>query len=446
MDSIKSKQLLMVCAPMSNSGKTLFSLWLLAQARLKGLRTQAIKLGPDYLDAKILSSASSNPVINIDPWAMSLKTQALLLKNTYLNSDFIIIEAMMGLFDGTFDGESSPDTFAKHWGIPWILVCSAKGQGASLAPMIKGLLDSASTKCCGLIINNLGTENHKALILNAINSFTPDQDVLAAFFKNDNWVWPSKYLGLRQGKDIDRKHLLNRVSSVPPIHGKIENLFSNKFKTSKPKFLTNLDDNNSYLLPPIGNTIAIAKDDAFSFIYNAQLSVWKNLGSKIVTFSPLKNQPCPPCDAVYLPGGYPERYLNRICNAYITKKSLRYLARNNILIFGECGGATILGNEIIDKNAKKHIGWGLLDYVVNYNSPKRVLGYRTIELINPSWLGEKGDKYRGHEFHYGVVSSSKNNDCEPLWKYYSKADNLYTYEGKRKGSVMGTFIHLIDKC
>jgi len=197
-------------------------------------------------------------------------------------------------------------------------------------------------------------------------------------------------------------------------------------------------------LPPLGQRVAVADDVAFGFSYAATLLGWRAAGAEIVPFSPLAGQtPDQPADAIYLPGGYPELHAGTLAANTAFMDGLRQAARKGTAIYGECGGYMTLGTGLIDADGKRHAMAGLLPVVTSFAERKLHLGYRHGALLADSPLGKAGCAFRGHEFHYATVVSEGAG--ESLFAVEDAACRNLGRQGRRQGSVFGSFLHLIDE-
>ena len=176
-------------------------------------------------------------------------------------------------------------------------------------------------------------------------------------------------------------------------------------------------------LPPLGRRIAIARDDAFVFIYPNVLSGWRDAGAELSFFSPLADQaPDPAADAVYLPGGYPELHADRLAASERFLVGLRRAAGDGKTIYGECGGYMVLGEGLTAADGRGHRMAGLLPLATSFAKRRLHLGYREARLLAAGPLGIAGTSFRGHEFHYATTVSS--GDAAPLFAADSRGADL----------------------
>jgi cobyrinic acid a,c-diamide synthase len=197
-------------------------------------------------------------------------------------------------------------------------------------------------------------------------------------------------------------------------------------------------------LSPLGQRIAVARDDAFLFAYSAVLEGWRRQGASLTFFSPLADEPPQPtADAVYLPGGYPELHAGRLAAAERCLAGLGKAAAAGSAIYGECGGYMLLGDSLTDSDGVAHRMSGLLPLATSFAERRLHLGYRHAGLLADGPLGLRGTRFRTHEFHH--ATTIRADGAEPLFAVTDSCGTDLGLSGLRRGGVLGSFIHLIDR-
>lgn len=429
---------LIIAAASSNSGKTMVTLGLATALRHRDLRVISAKVGPDYIDPAFHAAATNQPCLNLDPWAMQSNSLMRHLTNLSQNSDLLLVEGVMGLFDGAADGTGSTADIAMATGLPIVLVLDGKGMGASIAAIARGFRDhNKNVHIAGLLINRVSGDRHRSIISAALKSI--GIPILGYLPYDARMVKPSRHLGLVQA--IEDPTLLSFLETAGDWIAKNVDLEA-FIKLALP---TKIAATASPLLPPLGQRIAIARDVAFAFAYPHMLADWRAAGAELTFFSPLANEaPDRMADAIYLPGGYPELYAAPLSTAENYLAGLRKAAKQGISIYGECGGYMALGRALIDADGKAHAMANLLPVVTSFEKRKLHLGYRQIcQLVDLSF-SRKGALWRGHEFHY---ASQIEGDAKARSLFSAKdalGDELGVY-GMQVGVVSGSYLHLIDK-
>ncbi len=422
---------LIIAAPGSGSGKTLVVMGLIAALRAQGMKIAAAKTGPDYIDTAFLSLAAGTKALNLDPWAMEQNRLKSLATTHASKADLLLIEGVMGLFDGAANGQGSTADLAETLGLPVLLVVDAARQSQSIAALVSGFANwRKNVQVAGVILNNVASVRHEQILRGALRAL--DIPLVGVLHKNQNFVVPSRHLGLVLPSDIE-----GMDAFINSVGAHIASQLDLDLVQTLARPLPN--QNYSQRLAPLGQHIAIARDKAFAFIYAHWLEGWRNAGAKLSFFSPLNDEaPNSDCDAVFLPGGYPELHGERLANAHKFSVGLKAARSRNALIYGECGGYMVLGQSLTDKQGKTHKMTGLLPHSSAIDQPRRVLGYRALRHASPlPWDTELA----GHEFHY---SSASAHSLPPLFEAQDATGNVLCAMGGKDRNVMGSYAHVID--
>jgi cobyrinic acid a,c-diamide synthase len=434
---------LIIAAPQSGSGKTLVTLGLLRHLRRRGVRVAAAKIGPDYIDPSFLAAACGEACPNLDPWAMRRETIGAQLAALEHGSDLVLCEGVMGLFDGAgVEAAGSTADLAALSGWPVILVVNLEGQGASVAALIDGFARHREhVRVAGVIFNRTGSARHAAMAHAAVERSLPAMKRLGALPREASLRLPSRHLGLvPAGEHQDLENFLDRAAALTAEHIDVDALIAlaQPARRSAPAPM-------SLPLPPFGNLIAVARDDAFAFAYESVLEGWRAAGAALSFFSPLGGEgPSPQADAIYLPGGYPELFAARIAGNGAFMGGLREAAERGAAIYGECGGYMVLGEALIDADGVARPMAGLLPLTTSFAARKLHLGYRVATLAADGALGRKGQIFRGHEFHYATIAAEEGR-ATPLFEMGDADGTTLGTAGQCVGRVMGSFVHLIDR-
>ena len=416
---------IVVAAPSSGSGKSLITLGLIRAFRKAGLRVSAAKVGPDYIDPRFHEAASGRACYNLDPWAMTSSQINGLTAELARDADLVIIEGVMGLFDGPRGAKGSTADLAVMLGLPVIFTLDCRHQAQSAAALVHGFSSyRKDLDLAGVILNRTASERHELLLREALGG-----QVLMALRNDDALAWPSRHLGLVQAQEnrgladfIEGAALrVNHASALERI-----------LEIARPLGTPG----RAPLLPPLGQSVAVARDDAFSFAYPHLLDGWRCQGASLTFFSPLAGEPPDAAAAaVFLPGGYPELHAGRIA---ASGRFLDGLRGHQGLIYGECGGYMVLGENLIDSNGLIHAMAGLLPPSTSFRKRKLHLGYRQLEpLTGGPWSG----KLMAHEFHYSTVVAE--GPADRLFGARDAAGNPLENMGLRRGNVMGSYAHVI---
>ena len=429
---------LIVAAPRSGAGKTTVTLGLLAALKRRGLAVQAAKAGPDYIDPAFHQAATGRKSVNLDSWAMRPSLLDALVVEAASRADMLVIEGVMGLFDGIDAAAgrtgSTADLVARFV-LPVLLVIDVSGQSQSAAALLRGFVThDPEVKIGGVVLNRVGSERHRKFVADAIAA--SGIPVLGSVPRDEMIALPERHLGLVQaGEHGDLAERLDRLAAIAETHLDLDGIL----RLAVPPHLA--EAKQATALPPPGSRIALAQDAAFTFVYPHVLDGWRRAGAEIVAFSPLADEPPPKdCDSCWLPGGYPELHAGRLAGAHKFRDGLARFAATRP-VHGECGGYMVLGEVLEDADGISHPMAGLLGHATSFARRKLHLGYREATLLADSPIGRAGSRLRGHEFHYAALVATGND--EPLVELADGQGQRLGTSGSRRGHVTGTFFHAI---
>jgi cobyrinic acid a,c-diamide synthase len=435
---------LIIAALASGSGKTVVTLAVLRALRRAGLRVNSFKVGPDYIDPAFHAAATGRSCANLDLWAMRPATIGWLLDGLSVDTELVIGEGVMGLFDGAMDAagvvSGSTADVAAATGWPVLLVVDVRGQAASAAALLRGFAaHRADVPIAGVIFNRVGGPAHAEMLRRAVAPL--GVPVLGYLPRLSDLALPERHLGLVQaGEHQNLELFLDRAADLADRHLDLAGLRSLARRCHAGASL----DDFAPGIAPLGQRIAVARDIAFAFTYPATLAQWRQRGAELSFFSPLADEPpSAHTDAIYLPGGYPELHAARLAGSATFLAGLRHAAARGTLLFGECGGYMVLGQGLIDAEGRRHAMAGLLPVETSFAGRRLRLGYRSAELAADCGLGVRGSCFRGHEFHYAVARNEGGGDA--LFRCRDAAGRDLGSQGRRRGSVVGSFLHLIDR-
>jgi len=429
---------LIVASSRSGSGKTTMTLGLLAALKGRGIAVHAAKAGPDYIDPAFHAAATGAASVNLDSWAMAPGLLDALTGQAAQSADLLVIEGVMGLFDGLAGPPGrtgSTADLATRLRLPVLLVLDVSGQSQTAAAVVRGLIvHDPGVRIAGVVLNRVGSGRHRMLVTDAIEAL--GVPVLGAVPREDALAMPERHLGLVQAQEHgDLAARLDRLAAMAERHLNFDGIVA----MAGP--LTVAAANYGPALPPPGQRIAVAADPAFTFMYPHLRDGWRHAGAEIVAFSPLADESPPDdCDACWLPGGYPELHAGLLANAHRFREGLRRFGSTRP-VHGECGGYMVLGEGLADAQATRHAMVGLLGHATSFAMRKLHLGYREARLLADSALGRAGSVIRGHEFHYAtLVSPGADERFLDLTDAHGRPVG---HASGRRGHVSGTFFHAI---
>ena len=412
-----------LAAPRSNEGKTTITLGLLRLFQQKGIAVQPYKSGPDYIDPKFHQLACGRTGVNLDLFMMSQEEIEESLQQFSQDASIHCIEGVMGLFDGAYKSQRSTAELAKTLDTPIILVVDAKSVAYSVAPLLYGFKHfDQELNIAGVIFNRVGSERHYDFLKDACH----DVD-----------IEPLGYLPTIPEASIPSRHLGLNISDLEKHNRCIDLVATALDKTVNWQRLLALTERAPKNTQTSVNTqekglfrFAIAKDDAFNFIYPQHLQAMEAKG-EVMYFSPLKDSVLPPCDFLYLPGGYPECYLEELSANTNMLQSIKTYTNTNGKAFAECGGMMYLGQQIIDSEGNTFPMVGHFDFTTSMEQAKLHLGYRQFQWQN--------SLLKGHEFHYSQISSDSTTErCGTLSNATGKSVDSHVYH---KQKTLASYIH-----
>ena len=434
---------LMISAPSSGTGKTTLMLGLLAAFRALGVNVQPFKSGPDYIDPAFHTAASGRASFNVDSWSMDLPSINGLVGNA-AGADLILAEGSMGLFDGVAIpgacGNGASADIAAHMGWPVVLVLDVSGAAQSVAATALGFKTMRpDVQLAGVVLNRVASPRHDALVRVGMDAV--GIKVLGSLPRRKEIEMPERHLGLVQaGEQENLPELLAEAAGFISENVDLEAL---RFAASG----TLQDAPAPAKVVPPGMRIALARDDAFAFVYPHLLAGWRAAGAEVLPFSPLADQaPDASADVCWLPGGYPELQAGKLAAAENFRAGIQKFAQTKP-VHGECGGYMAMGSGLVDKEGVRHRMTGLLGLETSFEKRKFHLGYRKATLNEAIPGFAANTPLRGHEFHYATILDEPD---APLAKITDSNGLEVAETGSARafeagGRATGTFFHMIGE-
>ena len=381
----------------SGVGKTTVATGLMAALRLAGHRVGAAKVGPDFIDPGYHSLAVGRPSRNLDIWMSGAEAIAPLTARAGAGVDLLVIEGVMGLFDGAGDGTpSSTADVAVLLDAPVILVVDAASMSQSVAALVHGFTThDRRVRVAGVILNRVGSAGHETLLRDALApSGLP---VLGVLMRDDRLVWRDRHLGLipvaERGMEV--------AASIETLAGLVAeccDLAAIAALAASAPTMVATDPSLPAAVVNISTRIAVAVGPAFSFTYPDNLEALEAAGAELVPFDPCVDHVLPgDIDGLVAGGGFPEIYANELSANAPMLADVRRRVSAGLVTWAECGGLLWLGDDL---DGKPMAG------VVRARSsmtPRLTLGYRTATANVVTPLGPAGTTLRGHEFHYSTT-------------------------------------------
>lgn len=376
---------LFISAPASSQGKTTVTAALARFHRDLGRRVRVFKTGPDFLDPLILQQASSAPVYQLDLWMGGEGHCRQHLYDAATEADLILIEGVMGLYDG----DPASADLAMLFGIPVLAVIDGSAMAQTFGAVAQGLASyRPGLLFAGVFANRVAGEGHYQMLAESLPETIQPRGWLA---RNEDISLPERHLGLLQASEMSDFEA--RISLTAAA--------LNGINDTLPPAVTFQPGESSHHKPLLqGIRVAIAQDVAFAFLYRANIDCLRSLGAEICFFSPLSDSELPETDALYLPGGYPELHLEKLAANQSMQDAIRahYLVDKPLL--AECGGMLYLLESLENHQGQRAGMAGLLP-------GKAVMQSRLVNLGLHSACLPEGE-LRGHTFHHSSLSCDLN--------------------------------------
>lgn len=409
---------LLVAAPASGQGKTTVTAALARLHARDGRKVRVFKTGPDFLDPTLLAAASGAPVHSIDLWMTGEADARARLAAAAQDADLILVEGVMGLHDGT---PSSADV-ARLFGLPVLAVIQAGAMAQTFGALAHGLAHYGDPfRAMHVLANGVGSARHAEMLR---DSLPADMTWAGALAHDASASLPERHLGLFSADELpdlmarlDR--LADALAELPASHLPGQVAFPDTPMPLLPRLLA-------------GKRIGIARDDAFRFIYPANVETLIAMGAHIAWFSPLRDAALPACDALWLPGGYPELHAATLAANTPMCNAIRDAHARGMPILAECGGMMALFDTLVDKDGQAHRMAGLLPGTVTMQRRLAAIGHQSVTL------DETAGAIRGHTFHYSTMASS----LTPVTRAISPRDGSQGEAVYRTGALTASYVHL----
>ncbi len=425
----------LVAAPASGQGKTTVACALARLHARQGRRVRAFKCGPDFLDPFWLAQASGAPVHQLDLWMTGEDDCRARLHAAAAEADLVVIEGVMGLFDG----EPSAADLARRFDLPVLAVVDAGAMAGTFGALAFGLQHYQSgLRWAGVLANRVASVRHGQMLQAGLRR---PEDWLGSLPRDAAMALPERHLGLTVAAELgDAMARLDAAAdalAATPA-GRMDAAALQCWAVDFPAPATAAAAAAATAAtapvgrPLAGRTIAIARDAAFCFLYAANLDCLRALGAELVFFSPLDDAAVPPCDALWLPGGYPELHAARLAANGTLQASLHAHVQAGRPVWAECGGMMALFDTLVDGQGRAHALWGLL--------PGRVQMQPRLAALGPQQLALPAGLLRGHTFHYSTCATP----LEPVARTARPGERPQPQAGEallQHGSVRASYFH-----
>jgi cobyrinic acid a,c-diamide synthase len=422
---------ILIAAPASGQGKTTLACALARLHTRQGRRVRVFKCGPDFLDPHWLTLASGNPVYQLDLWMTGEADCAQRLHDAALHSDLIIVEGVMGLFDG----EPSAADLAQRFGLPVLSVIDASAMAGTFGALAWGLQHyREGLRFAGVMANRVASPSHAEMLQAGLRDALQWQ---GALMRSELFTLPERHLGLVMASELGDALVRLDAAADALATTPLGQMGTSDLQEWDVAFQAPKAPDSAFPVNALqGQTIAVARDVAFCFLYTANLDCLQQMGAQLVYFSPLEDDALPTCDALWLPGGYPELHAQTLASNRAMQASIASHVRSGKPVWAECGGMMTLFDLLTTSDGKSYPMWGVLPGSVTLQKRLAALGPQQLES---GGLGS-GQILRGHAFHYSTCATelpvAARTQAAPGRKLRGEGEALYV-----AGSVKASYFH-----
>jgi cobyrinic acid a,c-diamide synthase len=407
-------RMVLVAAVASGQGKTSVTAALARRFVRMGQRVRVFKCGPDFIDPQLLARACGDKVHTLDLWMVGPEHCRRRLAQAALEADVVLIEGVMGLYDGN----PSAADLAREFDIPVLAVIDAGAMAQTAGAVAMGLRDYGPVTLAGVVANRVASAHHGRMVATSLR----DIPLLATLPRQARSL-PERHLGLVLPQEV------GEIDAIMDALADGLQLDDRAWQALAPRLPAPVE---AEPIPALlaGKTVAVARDAAFCFLYPANLEVLEALGAGVRFFSPLADEPVPSdADAVYLPGGYPELHAERLAGAARWRASIRAAHAAGMPILAECGGMMVVAESLVDKDGHAWPMAGLL--------PGRALMQARLAGLGPHGVQTGAGELRGHVFHYSRLETA----VEPTMQTFKHPSQAPGEDFYRVGSLTASYFH-----
>ena len=421
---------ILIAAPASGQGKTTVACALARLHARQGRKVRVFKCGPDFLDPYWLALASGAPVHQLDLWMTGEADCAQRLHDAALQADLIIVEGVMGLFDG----QPSAADLAQRFGLKVVAVIDAGAMAGTFGALAWGLQHyREGLSFAGVLANRVASPGHAVMLEDSLRD--PAQ-WLGALTRNEALTLPERHLGLVMDHELgDAVQRLDAAADAL-AQTRLGQMTADDLQAWAVDFEGSDAPEQDFAAAALqGRTIAVARDAAFCFLYAANIDCLQAMGAELVYFSPLQDSALPPCDALWLPGGYPELHAQTLAANAAMKASITRHVQAGKPLWAECGGMMALFDQLIGVDGASWPMWGIL--------PGSVTMQKRLAALGPQQLELAGGVLRGHTFHYSTcatpLQAASRTRAAPGRTLRGEGEALYV--SGSAGTVKASYFH-----
>jgi len=418
---------ILIAAPASGQGKTTVASALARLHARQGRRVRVFKCGPDFLDPHWLTLASGAPVHQLDLWMTGEVDCAQRLHDAARDADLIIVEGVMGLFDG----QPSAADLAQRFGLPVLAVIDASAMAGTFGALAWGLQHyREGLPFAGVLANRVASPGHAEMLRDGLRDTA---QWMGGLIHSDSFNLPERHLGLVLASELSDAMVRLDAAADALAQTPLGQMNTADLQAWAVNFETPSAPKVAFPAGALkGQTIAVARDAAFCFLYAANIDCLQAMGAQVVYFSPLVDVTIPRCDALWLPGGYPELHADALAANTAMKAAIVSHVQAGKPVWAECGGMMTLFEQLTTVNGSSYPMWGVL--------PGSVTLQKRLAALGPQQLALVGGTMRGHAFHYSTsqtpLEAAARTQAAPGRKLRGEGEALYV-----QGPVKASYFH-----
>lgn len=387
----------MVAGTHSGVGKTTVATGLMVALRQRGMAVASAKVGPDYIDPGYHALATGRPARNLDPWLCGTDAIGPLAGRAAAGADVLIIEGVMGAFDGADDPVGPSASSAQVAGLldaPVVLVVDASSMSRSVAALVHGFATyDASLNVVAVVLNRVGSDSHERMLREAVEPL--EIPVVGALRRDDSFRWRDRHLGLVPVAEHadDVRASLESLGAAVAGSCDLDEIF--RIANAAPPMTVSTPPRAWHQAKV---RVGVASGPAFSFAYEDNLEAIEQAGAELVPFDPASDQHLPPgLHGLYAGGGFPEVFAESLSANRTLLADVRVQIEHGLVTWAECGGLLWLSRSL---DGHRLAGAVPADARM---TDHLTLGYRHLWPRVDTPVADAGTALRAHEFHYSAI-------------------------------------------
>lgn len=445
---------IVIAALRGGSGKTIFSVGIIAALRNRGATVAPFKKGPDYIDAGWLALAAGRPCYNLDSFLIAAPTIRQSYQRHTQAADIAVIEGNRGLYDCiNTEGQTSTAELAKLLDLPVILCIDGTKTTRTMAAVVSGCIQfDPALRIEGVVLNHVAGARHERILRDSIEQFC-HIPVLGAVPKLRKQSFPERHMGLVP--TYEHQWAQDAVGTIAELAEKYIDLAALmavadvRLPARPPGFTSTVHERPASSEAVLSDgkdpggrpRIGIIRDSAFQFYYPDNLEALMQAGADLVVTSPLHEDHLPPVDALYIGGGFPETHAARLAKNVTYREQLRELAEQGLPIYAECGGLMYLGRSLALEEGTFEMA-GVLPVSFGFSKRPQGHGYTCVRIDRPNPFYEVGQTLKGHEFHYSSAQAGPNELAATVFCVERGSGLQDGRDGLCRHNVLATYTHI----